>query len=77
MSVLIPLWATSRKNVPLARRRIEKTLGKSSGAIVGGTAPCVCGHAPEEHGRDARYPGSTACVECECVAYEADAVEED
>lgn len=34
---------------------------------------CVCGHAPEEHGDDPKYPGSTACqVEgCDCIAYEA------
>jgi hypothetical protein len=77
--VIIPTWTTSRKNVPCARRRIVKSLsaGKRGGAIVGGTAPCVCGHAPEEHGRDARYPGSTACVECECVAYEADVSEDE
>lgn len=44
------------------------------GAVVGGTDPCTCGDAPEEHGRDAAYPGSTACtVEgCGCIAYEAD-----
>jgi hypothetical protein len=35
---------------------------------------CTCGHAPEEHGHDPAYPGSTACqVEgCDCVAYEPD-----
>lgn len=44
-----------------------------TGAIVSGTDPCTCGHAPEEHGREPAYPGSTACRECEdCVAYEAD-----
>lgn len=45
------------------------------GAIVGGTDPCVCGHAPEEHGHDLRHPSSTACTECpcgDCIAYEAD-----
>jgi hypothetical protein len=67
---------TSRKKVVPAKRRREKSLGTRTGAIVGGTAACVCGHAPEEHGRDARYPGSTACVECECTAYEADVREE-
>lgn len=34
--------------------------------------PCVCGHAVEEHGDDPKYPGSTACQECDCIAYEAD-----
>lgn len=50
-----------------------------TGAIVGGTDPCTCGHAPEEHGREPAYPGSTACRAeiggdpcCDCVAYEAD-----
>lgn len=58
------------------RKRPEPT-----GAIVTGTDPCTCGHAPEEHGRDPAHPGSTACrVEidephwscCGCMAYEAD-----
>lgn len=46
----------------------------TGGAIVGGTDPCTCGDAPEEHGRDPRYPGSTRCNApgCVCVAYEAD-----
>jgi hypothetical protein len=34
--------------------------------------PCICGHSIEEHGRDPEHPGSTACTECDCVAYEAD-----
>lgn len=48
------------------------------GAVVGGTDPCVCGHAPEEHGRNPAHPGSTACCAdlgaegCDCAAYEAD-----
>ena len=54
---------------------------KTGGTIVGGTDPCSCGDAPEEHGRDPHYPGSTSCnvPGCDCVAYEADpeAVEED
>lgn len=48
------------------------------GAVVGASDPCVCGHAPEDHGRDPEYPGSTACRECVtdgCVAYEADPVD--
>lgn len=42
-------------------------------------ATCQCGHAPEEHGGDPNYPGSTACqVEgCDCIAYEAAAEEEE
>ena len=45
----------------------------STGAVVSGTDPCVCGGAPEDHGRNPEYPGSTACTHCtECVAYEAD-----
>lgn len=48
----------------------------TSGAIVTGTDPCVCGGAPEDHGRDPEYPGSTACTHCtDCVAYEADPAE--
>lgn len=43
-----------------------------TGAIVSSMDPCTCGHAPEEHGREPAYPGSTACRECkDCVAYEA------
>lgn len=36
------------------------------------TDPCVCGHAIEEHGHDRKHPGSMACTECDCIAYEAD-----
>lgn len=44
----------------------------SAGRSVRGTDPCTCGHAPEEHGHDPEYPGSTSCTECEdCIAYEA------
>ena len=47
---------------------------RTGGAIVGSTDPCTCGDAPEEHGQDPRYPGSTRCNApgCDCVAYEAD-----
>ncbi len=31
---------------------------------------CQCGHAIEEHGHDPKHPGSMACAECGCVAYE-------
>lgn len=47
----------------------------AGGAVVGASDPCTCGHAPEDHGRDPAYPGSTACRECAsdgCVSYEAD-----
>lgn len=48
------------------------------GSPVTGTNPCVCGDAPEEHGRDPEYPGSTACRACsDCIAYEADPGEGD
>jgi hypothetical protein len=45
----------------------------TAGAVVSGTDPCTCGDAPEEHGRDTTYPGSTACTVdgCGCIAYEA------
>ena len=33
---------------------------------------CVCGHAIKEHGNDPKYPGSTACSVCGCVAYDVD-----
>ena len=39
---------------------------------VEGVNPCTCGHAPEEHGHDSKYPGSTSCTECACISYEAD-----
>jgi hypothetical protein len=34
--------------------------------------PCTCGHSVEEHGPDLEHPGSRACDECDCIAYEAD-----
>ena len=50
-----------------------KTQPRTGGAIVSASDPCICGHAPEEHGRDLEYPGSTSCTSCEdCAAYEAD-----
>lgn len=33
---------------------------------------CSCGHAVEEHGHDPKHPSSTACTECDCIAYEAE-----
>lgn len=50
-----------------------KTKPRTGGAIVSASDPCTCGCAPEEHGRDPEYPGSTSCTTCEnCIAYEAD-----
>jgi hypothetical protein len=58
-------------------RRADDRAPVSSGAVVRGTDPCVCGCAPEDHGRDDQYPGSTACSSCEsCLAYEADPEED-
>ncbi len=37
-----------------------------------GTEACVCGCAIEAHGGDPKYPGSTSCTECACIAYETD-----
>lgn len=39
---------------------------------------CTCGHAPEEHGHDPKFPGSTACTikGCDCIAFD-EAPEED
>ena len=46
---------------------------RTDGAIVSASDPCTCGCAPEDHGRDPEYPGSTSCTACEdCIAYEAD-----
>lgn len=33
---------------------------------------CTCGHPEEAHGNDPKHPGSTACEECGCIAYERD-----
>ena len=56
-----------------APKKTVKPERKAGGAIVTGTDPCVCGGAPEDHGRDPEYPGSTACTHCtECIAYEAE-----
>lgn len=38
---------------------------------------CQCGHAIEEHGGDPKHPGSTACTECDCIAFEPAEDEED
>ena len=65
-------WPARDKAPP---RTEPQPAASSCGAVVGGTDSCNCGHSPEEHGRDAEYPGSTSCVVCEdgdCVAYEAD-----
>lgn len=33
---------------------------------------CVCGHEEETHGGNPKFPGSSGCAECECIAFEAD-----
>lgn len=62
-------------NVGMARERTRQLaiVAQAGGTIVGGSDPCVCGHAPEDHGRDPAYPGSTSCRECgdDCIAYES------
>jgi hypothetical protein len=47
---------------------------KQRGAVVNDERTCICGHAPEEHGGDAKYPASTACSAdgCACDVYEPD-----
>ena len=50
------------------RRRERKNMRTNTGD---GTEPCVCGHTIEEHGNDSDFHGSTACTECDCIAYEA------
>ena len=46
---------------------------QTGGAVVSASDPCTCGCAPEDHGRDLEYLGSTSCTACEdCIAYEAD-----
>jgi hypothetical protein len=51
----------------------SKAKPRTSGAVVTSSDPCTCGCAPEDHGRDPEYPGSTSCTACEdCIAYEAD-----
>jgi len=64
----------SRRDAIAAKHKTPaKHASSSAGATVSGTDPCTCGHAPEEHGHDAKYPSSTACTECDdCIAYEAD-----
>lgn len=69
-------WRLSKKGLQEVRKlrdvKIPKSGTKSTGAIVSASDPCTCGHAPEEHGRDPEYPGSTSCTACDCIAYEAD-----
>lgn len=40
---------------------------------------CTCGHEYDEHGGDAKYPGSSKCsIEgCDCVCYESNEGEDD
>ena len=71
---------TSRKATQATKASAKNgsKIPKAGGAVVAGTDPCVCGDAPEAHGRDPKYPGSTSCtVEgCECIAYEPDPQDE-
>lgn len=73
------LWRLSVKGLREVRHLSSEPDGppptgqrRTGGARVPSADPCTCGHAPEEHGRDPEYPGSTGCAECDCVAYEAD-----
>ncbi len=60
------------RKLPSAKEPKEPKL-RTGGAIVSASDPCTCGCAPEDHGRDPEYPGSTSCTACEdCIAYEAD-----
>ncbi len=62
------------KTTKTAKTTTAKTQSRPqpSRATVTGTEPCTCGHAPEEHGHDPEYPGSTSCTECDdCITYEA------
>jgi hypothetical protein len=66
--------AEAKKAAPIAKTFVVPVPSPAAtGAIVRGTDPCTCGHAPEEHGRDAAYPGSTACTVdgCGCISYES------
>lgn len=73
-------WRLSTKGRNEVRRlpsskepKKEETRPRTGGAIVASSDPCTCGCAPEEHGRDPEYPGSTSCTACgNCIAYEAD-----
>ena len=68
-------WRLSVKGIIEVHKMPDAPVMKtrSGGAIVSSSDPCTCGCAPEEHGRDPEYPGSTSCTNCEdCVAYEAD-----
>ncbi len=69
-------WRLSTKGQHEARKlfaKEPKAKPRGGGAIVSASDPCTCGCAPEDHGRDPEYPGSTSCTACDdCIAYEAD-----
>ena len=66
-------WRLSTKGRDEVSALISKKEPRTGGAIVSASDPCTCGCAPEDHGRDPEYPGSTSCTACEdCIAYEAD-----
>lgn len=52
------------------RKAQLKRMQDAGNAGSNGTA-CTCGHAVEEHGSDPKFPGSTSCTECDCIAYES------
>lgn len=56
----------------IAAAKEAASSARRNGLEMENTNPCVCGHAIEEHGHDKKHPGSTACNECGCIAYEAD-----
>ena len=74
-------WCLSTKGRNEVRRlprakepKKTETKPRTGGAIVSASDPCTCGCAPEDHGHDPAYPGSTSCTACEvCLAYEASA----
>jgi hypothetical protein len=70
-------WRLSTKGRDEVSKMASTTKSKAKpltgGAVVASSDPCTCGCAPEDHGRDPEYPGSTSCTACEdCIAYEAD-----
>jgi hypothetical protein len=70
-SAIVPATAAMTRAKP--SRTKPNPLAWPGGTIVGGMDSCTCGHAPEEHGRDPRFPSSTSCTAdgCGCIAYEA------
>jgi hypothetical protein len=62
-----------RKMTGAKETKTPEAKPRIGGAVVSSSDPCTCGCAPEDHGRDPEYPGSTSCNACgDCIAYEAD-----